>query len=1056
MSKKVLLFLAIYVVAVHKSLAQGTSYAHTQPATLITSNSATLNGTAVPNASPAVAWFEWGPRGNYDQITTPTLLDAGTGMVRVGAPLSGLTTRSQYQYRLVVSNAVSVVRGASQLFQTGGRLVAWGRNWFGETNVPTNLGDVVGVDAGGGHCVAVKPDGTVVAWGWFEQGQTNVPPGLSNVVAVSAGGAFTLALKADGTVVAWGDNLYGQTNVPSNLSNVVAVAAGNHHSLALKADGTVVAWGFNDNGQASVPAGVSNAVAIAAGVFHSLALRDNGTVVAWGTNTPGANVPAGLTNVVAINAKGEHSLALKTDGKVSGWGTYWYDSVNHPMYVPGSLSGVVSFSTSDPQSLALKSDGTVVAWGGSYYGEANVPANLSNVVFVATGDQFNITLGRNTRPEAQAGEIFGPANGNVVIHLGASDLNGDPMGLRIATLPGAGDLYQCAGEGRGVRITASDTPVIDPQGRVVFSPPGNAFGRPYSTFTFVANDGTVDSVPATINVNIGQPKAFTQRAIQIGPTNATLTGMVVPNGLPATAWFFWGSGGGVTNPTSPVDVGDGQSVVRVTAPIAGLTNGGRYQCKLMVSNAAGVAYGASQQFSTSTRIVAWGDGSHDQKKVTADLTNAVALASGGYHGLAIKSDGGFAIWGDNRFTQTNAPPGLTNLIAIDAGFVHSLALKADGTVVAWGFNDFGQTNVPGDLSNVISVAAGWYHNLALKADGTVAAWGDNLGGKTNVPPGLSNVVAVTAGAGQSLALQADGTLVSWGYSNYSQIYVPTGLSNAMDLAAGSESLALMSNGTLFAWDGSGPRPVPGDLADIIAIGRGTYHFFAIRGNGTLVSWENGLNAIYGETNVSAGVTAVMAAAGGMDHSYALGTRAPLVSSLNVTNFVDRDVLIYLQASDPDGDPIVVKIGTLPGAGTLFQYAGGSRGPAFTTPDTLVTDALRRVIFAPATGGVGRPYATFSYRAEDGIATSAGAIVTVNIVLPSPPAFSVSKCKWRAGGVLELNFTGQTNGTYRVWASTNLMQWEALGTVTATNSGSFNFLDGDAANWPRRFYRAGAP
>ena len=309
---------------------------------------------------------------------------------------------------------------------------------------------------------------------------------------------------------------------------------------------------------------------------------------------------------------------------------------------------------------------------------------------------------------------------------------------------------------------------------------------------------------------------------------------------------------------------------------------------------------------------------------------------------------------------------------------------------------------------------------------------------------------------QSLALQADGTVVSWGYSNYSRIYVPSALSNVVDLTAGSESLALMSNGTLFAWDGSGPRSVPGGLNDIIAIGRGTYHFFAIRSNGTLVSWENGLNAIYGETNVPSGLTAVMAAAGGMDHSYALGTRAPVVSSLNLTNLVNRDVLIYLPASDPDGDPIVVKIGTLPGAGTLYQYEGGSRGPAITVPDAVVTDTLRRVIFAPAADRVGRPYAIFSYRAEDGIATSAAATVTVNVVLPSPPAFSVSKCKWRAGGVFELNFSGQTNGTYRVWASTNLTYWEALGTATATSNGWFNYLDGDATNWPRRFYRAGAP
>jgi alpha-tubulin suppressor-like RCC1 family protein len=65
----------------------------------------------------------------------------------------------------------------------------------------------------------------------------------------------------------------------------------------------------------------------------------------------------------------------------------------------------------------------------------------------------------------------------------------------------------------------------------------------------------------------------------------------------------------------------------------------------------------------------------------------------------------------------------TRFTAIAAGGFHSLALKSDGTVVAWGYNDFGQSTVPAGLSGVVAIAGGWFHSLALKSDGTVVAWG---------------------------------------------------------------------------------------------------------------------------------------------------------------------------------------------------------------------------------------------------------------------------------------------------------------------------------------------
>ena len=112
------------------------------------------------------------------------------------------------------------------------------------------------------------------------------------------------------------------------------------------------------------------------------------------------------------------------------------------------------------------------------------------------------------------------------------------------------------------------------------------------------------------------------------------------------------------------------------------------------------------------------------------------------------------------------------MAAIAAGGDHNLALKSDGTVVAWGWNAFGQAAVPADLANVIAVAAGSAHSLALKSDGTVVAWGWNYFGQAAVPAGLAHVVAIAAGGDHSLALKSDGTVVAWGDNSYGQSTVP--------------------------------------------------------------------------------------------------------------------------------------------------------------------------------------------------------------------------------------------------------------------------------------------
>jgi len=80
--------------------------------------------------------------------------------------------------------------------------------------------------------------------------------------------------------------------------------------------------------------------------------------------------------------------------------------------------------------------------------------------------------------------------------------------------------------------------------------------------------------------------------------------------------------------------------------------------------------------------------------------------------------------------------------AIAAGGYHSLALNSDGSIIGWGDDASGQINVP-DGNNFIAIAAGGYHSLAMKSDGTIIGWGDNLNGECNVPDGNNFIISVT-------------------------------------------------------------------------------------------------------------------------------------------------------------------------------------------------------------------------------------------------------------------------------------------------------------------------
>lgn len=203
-----------------------------------------------------------------------------------------------------------------------------------------NLDNIIAIDIGYNHSVALRADGTVWTWGYNGSGQLgdgttttkNTPVkvvGLENVVYIATGSDYSFAIQEDGTVWGWGRYSYGHygpgdaenvlspRRIPA-LDNMISLKSQNSSSLiGLKSDGTVWKWG-NGNTEKLYPVeGLKNVKSIAAIGSNYFALKDDGTVFAskFIDNAPIVQVE-NLDNAQVIAPY----MAVKEDGTLYTWG----------------------------------------------------------------------------------------------------------------------------------------------------------------------------------------------------------------------------------------------------------------------------------------------------------------------------------------------------------------------------------------------------------------------------------------------------------------------------------------------------------------------------------------------------------------------------------------------------------------------------------------------------------------------------------------------------------------------------------------------------------------
>ncbi|MFN8017113.1 MAG: Ig-like domain-containing protein [Acidimicrobiales bacterium] len=429
---------------------------------------------------------------------------------------------------------------------TTGAVKCWGQDSSGQLGDGGTQGsitpvDVIGLSSGvtsiasglnGSHTCAVTSSATAKCWGLGTSGQlgdggttsSSSPVAVSLLASVSKVGAAASSSCAitSGTIKCWGSGTSGQlgngtstaSSTPVSVSGITsgatAIAGGATHYCAI-VNGGAKCWGLGTSGQlgnnasltSTTPVDVtgltSGVAAIGAGSTFSCALTTDGAVRCWGAGTNGqlgtgtlvgSSVPKDVllgAPATAIALGSSHGCAVLTDGTVKCWGLGTGGQLGrgttNNASTPVAASGLTSVATlgmGNNHSCAISTAGDLSCWGSAAGGQVGTPATQYSPNTIPTY-RFGPW---NTAPVASAQSVSAPRGVGAHITLAAIDSERDPLTYSVVAGPAKGTL-DCNGSfGEDCVYTAG---------------PGQTGS---DSFTFTANDGTVDSDVATVSITI--------------------------------------------------------------------------------------------------------------------------------------------------------------------------------------------------------------------------------------------------------------------------------------------------------------------------------------------------------------------------------------------------------------------------------------------------------------------------------------------------------------------------------------------------------------------------
>ncbi|MCT8158372.1 RCC1 domain-containing protein [Bifidobacterium polysaccharolyticum] len=798
--------------------------------------------------------------------------------------------------------------GLSLALGSDGNIYSWGYNSEGQLGRDTSSKDSTPADRPG-----------LVA-----------PPAGVRFTQVSAGFTHSFAFGSDGNLYSWGDNSDGQLGrdtgsakydttpgkvpLPAGVASFTQVSGGTFYSLAMGSDGNLYSWGTNtfgelgrDTGSArsdstprkvSIRTGVAKFTAISAKGWCSLAMDSDGNLYSWGynlygelgrkTDNPTINVvpvkvtmPAGITRFIWFAEGTEHTLAMGSDGNLYSWGWDYYgqlgrennntsDSTPRKVMMPAGVS-YIQASAGEAFSVAMGSDGNLYSWGDNESGQLGRDTGDST----QNTSSAKVAFPENPRPVSVS---FGGTPG--------TNLTANACGTWSVTTP---------------QHAAGKTDVTISWSRNGQQPDAH-LNYNYLGSYMVAFDST-DGKPIPDEQQITEGQQATRPT-----TNPSRDGFLFDG------WFLKDSKG-----DSKVAYDFSQPVtgnITLVAHWSPADTGG-----WSISPDKGNAMGGQQATITPPKL---------SRGIRFNQISAGGFQPGNWCGFSVgvASDGNAYAWGSNQYGQLGqgtagstpqktparvplpdgVASGFTYKQAVAGGY-HVLAVGSDGIVYSWGANDHGQLGdnttterskplpvkgADGQPFKAVQVSAGAYDSAAISPDGRVYTWGSENNNFTaystsKLTPTLAkdpdgsgqglHAVRVSLGWSFVMAMGTDGNVYTWGYNNYGQfgngtatgVYSTTYAAyparvpdpkdtskalKATQVSAGANhAMAIGQDGTAWAWgyndrgqlgDGSTTsRPTPEQIQDPANPGQafqaawvsaGVHHSLAVDRNGAAWAW----------------------------------------------------------------------------------------------------------------------------------------------------------------------------------------------------------------------------